>query len=230
MSLFDQPKNAARTLRVLARLLGYPDAALREQLPALREVLHGDHALSAPRLAELDALLDSLIRQDPLDAEADYVQLFDSGRSTALHLFEHVHGDSRERGPAMIDLAQTYEKAGLYLAEGQMPDYLPVMLEFTSTQPPREARAFLGEMAHLFNVIFNALQKRQSRYAGVLGALLELAGETAKPVQIIADEPIDENWAEPSAFDGCSSKGQARPGQAQPVHLVRRNPDSGVAA
>jgi nitrate reductase delta subunit len=229
MSLFDQPKNAARTLRALARLLGYPDPTLRAQLPALREVLHGEGALSAVRLDELDALMDSLSRQDPLEAEADYVQLFDSGRATALHLFEHVHGDSRERGPAMIDLAQTYEKAGLYLAEGQMPDYLPVMLEFTSTQPPREARAFLAEMAHLFNVIFNALQKRQSRYAGVAGALLELAGEVPKPVQIIADEPIDASWAEPVAFDGCSSKGQARPGQAHPVHLVRRNPDSGVA-
>ncbi len=230
MSIFDQPRNAARTLRVLARLLGYPDTELRQQLPALREVLHDEGALSAPRLAELDALADSVLRQDPLDAEADYVQLFDSGRTTALHLFEHVHGDSRERGPAMIDLAQTYEKAGLFLAEGQMPDYLPVMLEFTSTQPPREARAFLNEMAHLFNVIFNALQKRQSRYAGVLGALLELAGETAKPVQIAAEETIDESWAEPSAFDGCSTKGQARPGQAQPVHVVRRKPDSGVAA
>ncbi len=230
MNLFDQPQDASRTLRALARLLGYPDPTLRSQLPALREVLHGDRVLSAPRLAELDALVDSLLRQDPLDAEADYVQLFDSGRTTALHLFEHVHGDSRERGPAMIDLAQTYEKAGLFLAEGQMPDYLPVMLEFTSTQPPREARAFLGEMAHLFNVIFNALQKRQSRYAGVPGALLELAGETPKAVQIAADEPIDETWAEPAAFDGCSAKGQVGPGQAQPVHLVRRNPDSGVAA
>ncbi len=230
MSLFDNPRQASRTLRALARLLDYPDANLRTHLPALRDVLHAEGALSPPRLAELDALVDSILRQDALDAESDYVQLFDSGRTTALHLFEHVHGDSRERGPAMIDLAQTYEKAGLYLAEGQMPDYLPVMLEFTSTQPPREARAFLSEMAHLFNVIFNALQKRQSRYAGILGALLELAGETPKAVQIIADEPIDESWAEPQAFDGCSSKGQARPGQAQPVHLVRRNPDSGVAA
>lgn len=223
MNIFDQPKNASRTLRALARLLDYPDPSLREQLRALRDVLHGDRALSAERLAELDALLDRLLRQDPLDAEADYVQLFDSGRTTALHLFEHVHGDSRERGPAMIDLAQTYEKAGLFLAEGQMPDYLPVMLEFTSTQPPREARAFLSEMAHLFNVIFNALQKRKSHYAAVLGALLELAGETAKPVQIVADEPIDESWAEPSAFDGCSSKGQAKPGQVQPVHILRKS-------
>ena len=230
MGLFDQPRTAPRTLRVLARLLGYPDATLRENIPAMRDALHAEHAVSAMRLAELDALLDGIVRQDPLDAEADYVQLFDSGRSTSLHLFEHVHGDSRERGPAMIDLAQTYEKADLFLAEGQMPDHLPVVLEFTSTQPPVEARAFLGEMSHIFNVIFNALEKRQSRYASVLGALLELSGEQVRPVQIAADEQIDEAWVEPMAFDGCSSKGQARPNQPQTIHVVRKNPEPGAAA
>ena len=110
------------------------------------------------------------------------MQLFDRGRGTSLHLFEHVHGDSRDRGPAMIDLAQTYEKAGLLLAPGELPDYLPAVLEFVSTQPPREAKAFLGEMAHILNAIFGALQKRESAYASVLGALLELAGEKAQPV------------------------------------------------
>ena len=92
-----------------------------------------------------------------MQVEADYVELFDRGRATSLHLFEHVHGDSRDRGPAMIDLGQTYEKAGLILAEGELPDYLPAVLEFVSTQPPREARAFLGEMAHILNAIFAAL-------------------------------------------------------------------------
>ena len=72
----------------------------------------------------------------------------DRGRATSLHLFEHVHGDSRDRGPAMIDLAQTYEAAGLYLAEGELPDYLPVVLQYASTQPPAQARAFLaGDLA-----------------------------------------------------------------------------------
>jgi nitrate reductase delta subunit len=233
MGLFtsSSPKPMARTLRALARLLGYPGAELREHLGAIRELLHAEGALSAPRLTELDALITGLVRQESLDAEADYVQLFDSGRRTALHLFEHVHGDSRERGPAMIDLAQTYEKAGLYLAEGEMPDHLPVVLEFASTQPPREAAAFLGEIAHLLNVIFNALEQRQSRYASVLGALLDLAGEPSRPVQIADEEPLDESWAEPAAFGGCSSQGQARPGQAQPVQIVRRdNHNPGVAA
>ena len=225
------PPDAPRTLRVLARLLGYPDAELRANLAAMSRVLHEEAALPQARLAELDALLAQIGRLDPLDAEADYVQLFDSGRRTSLHLFEHVHGDSRERGPAMIDLAQTYEKGGLYLAEGEMPDYLPVVLEFASTQPPREARAFLAEMVHILQAIFSALQQRGSAYASVLGALVELAGEKAHAVKVVADEPIDDSWAEPAAFDGCSAKGQSRPGELQPVHVVRKSPASeGVRA
>jgi nitrate reductase delta subunit len=231
MTLFNNPPNASKSLRVLARLLGYPDADLRGNLAALRGALHDERALSQQRLAELDVLIDALGRAAPLEVEADYVQLFDRGRSTSLYLFEHVHGDSRDRGPAMIDLAQTYEKAGLFLTQGELPDFLPVVLEFTSTQPPREARAFLAEIAHIFNAIFAALQQRESAYAGVLGALLELAGEKAQPVQVVADEPIDAVWEEPVVFDGCSSKGQARPNQLHPIHIVRKDsPVEGVRA
>jgi nitrate reductase delta subunit len=221
---------ASGSLRVLAGLLGYPDARLRGYLPEMRDILRRDGALSAARQIELDALIDSLASADPLETEANYVRLFDCGRATSLHLFEHVHGDSRDRGPAMIDLAQTYEKAGLYLAPGELPDYLPAVLEFVSTQPPREARAFLGEMAHLLNALFNALQQRASPYASVLGALLELAGEKAQPVRPVSEPPLDESWAEPPVFDGCSSAGQAKPGQPQPIHVVRKNAKPGVAA
>jgi len=211
------------SLRVLARLLGYPDAELRAHLPAMRAALLGERALGAARLAELDALMDALASADPLDAEAAYVQLFDRGRATSLHLFEHVHGDSRDRGPAMIDLAQTYDRAGLHLARDELPDYLPAVLEFVSTQPPREARAFLGEMTHIFNALFSALHERQSAYAGVIGALLELAGEKAQPVKLAPDEALDASWAEPPAFDGCSPKGQSAPGQPQPIRIVRKD-------
>ena len=151
-----------------------------------------------------------------------------------------MHGDSRERGPALIDLGQTYEKAGLILAEGELPDFLPAVLEFVSTQPLAEAKAFLGEMAHIYNAIFGALQQRGSAYAIVLGALLELAGETVQPIKPAAEEALDESWAEPVVFDGCSSKGQTNvqqsPGQAKPIHVMRAaktesaNPSSGVVA
>jgi len=149
------------------------------------------------------------------------VDLFDRGRSTSLHLFEHVHGDSRDRGPAMIDLTKTYEAAGLYLAPGELPDYLPVVLEFASTQPPAQARAFLGEMTHILNAVFSALQQRGSRYASVLGALIELSGETAKAVVVTPDESLDASWEEPEVFGGCSVKGQDKPDQPQPIHFVK---------
>jgi nitrate reductase delta subunit len=223
MSMLSRPVPVAGTLRVLAALLSYPDAARRGHLPEMATILRREQALSAGRLAELDALIEHLRVSDPLDVEADYVHLFDRGRATSLHLFEHVHGDSRDRGPAMIDLAQTYEAGGLFLAEGELPDFLPAVLEFTSTQPPREARAFLSEMAHILNAIFAALRERHSAYASVLGALLELSGEKAQPVQLAAEEPIDAAWEEPAVFDGCSSKGQARPDQPRAIRIVRSN-------
>ena len=212
-----------RTLRVLAHLLRYPDETLRAHLGELRDALHAERALGAPRLAELDALVERLQRDPALETEAAYVELFDRGRGTALHLFEHVHGDSRERGPAMISLAQTYEAAGLYLRPGELPDYLPVALEYASTQPPAQAREFLAEIAHLLRVVFSALLRRGSGYASVLAALLDLAGERAEKVSLPEEAPLDEAWAEPEAFGGCSSAGQGRPtpGATHPIQIVK---------
>jgi len=209
------------TLRALAHLLRYPDAALRAHLPELQAALQQEAALAAPRLAELEQLLQRLQHSSGLTVEAEYVELFDRGRGTALHLFEHVHGDSRDRGPAMIDLLQTYEQAGLYLDADDLPDYLPVLLEFASTQPAEQARAFLHETAHIVRAIFSALLKRQSPYACVLAAVLELAGEAAEPVPVAADPDLDQAWAEPAAFDGCASSGQTRPDQPQPIRFVK---------
>ena len=225
-------KNNRYSLRVLSQLLSYPDTELRAQLPELLPVLKEEGALSAGRQAELQTLVSHLLRLDTMDAEARYVETFDRGRATCLHLFEHVHGDSRDRGPAMIDLSQTYAQSGLFLSPDELPDHLCVVLEFASTQTPEVAKAFLGEMAHILNAIFSALLKRESPYAVVLAAVLELAGHKAQAVQIVADEPLDESWREPEAFDGCSTRGQARPGEAQHIHIVRKTSTQtrGVAA
>ncbi len=229
--LNSKPVAASRTYKVFAHLLSYPDATVRAHLDEMQQALHAEGALSTGRMAEIDALIGALKRLDPLENESAYVELFDRGRATSLHLFEHVHGDSRDRGPAMIDLAQTYERAGLYLAPEELPDYLPVVLQFVSTQPAREAHDFLAEMAHILNAIFNALQQRGSLYAGVLGALLELAGEKAQAVKIPVEAPLDESWEEPIAFDGCSVQGQAKAGQPQPIHIVKKSssPTAGVS-
>jgi nitrate reductase delta subunit len=215
-------KTQRHTLRALALLLGYPDAQARALMPQLADAMDAEAALSPARRKELRALARALVSVDPIEAETQFVELFDRGRSTSLHLFEHVHGDSRERGPAMIDLAQTYEKCGLLLGPHEVPDHLCVVLEFASTQPPAVARAFLGEMAHILASIFSALRKRESAYASVLAAVIELAGHKAEAVAVADDQPIDESWAEPVVFDGCSTKGQARPGDAQPIHIVRK--------
>ena len=217
------PRPMSHSLRVLAALLTYPDAAMRGHLQQMRQLLVTEAAVPSARRIEIEALIDTLQRRDPWTVEADYVEMFDRGRSTSLHLFEHVHGDSRDRGPAMIDLGETYAKAGLILTSGELPDYLPAVLEFVSTQPPREARAFLSEIAHILNSLLGALRKRESAYASVVAALIELAGEKAEPVEPPAEVPLDESWAEPVVFDGCSVNGQSKPGQVQPIRIVPRN-------
>ena len=235
MALLHTPaRPCAHTLRVLAHLLRYPDALWCAHGAELSTALQQEAALSRSRRAELDALLQRLGPQPTLQAQAQYVELFDRGRRTALHLFEHVHGDSRERGPAMVDLVQTYEQAGLLLAPDELPDHLPVLLEFASTQPPAQARAFLAEFAHIVRVIFSALLAHPSAYAqayaSVLAAVLELAGQRAEAVVVPAEPALDESWAEPAAFDGCTSAGQTRPAQTttqvQPIRFVSSPPSS----
>ncbi len=240
--------------RALARLLGYPDDALRGQLSELRAALEAERAFSSDARSALAAFVGWLAAVDRYAAQEVYVDCFDRGRSTSLWLFEHVHGDSRERGQAMVDLARTYEAAGLYLDEGELPDYLPVVLEFASTQPAEIARSFLGETAPILAALHAALLQRGSPHAAVLGATLELAGERVAwsplplplPLQAqlaspshpsgeassrqpgeassqrFVELPLDETWAEPPAFDGCSLAGQSRPDGAQPIHIVRR--------
>ena len=211
----------AVTLRVIAALLAYPDAQLRGYLAEMNALLVRDGVLAESRRKALETLTRWIGEGEAIDVESAYVETFDRGRATSLHLFEHVHGDSRDRGPAMIDLAQTYEKAGLYLKFGELPDYLPAVLEFVSTQPPREAKAFLSEIAHLVNIIFNALIARGSPYAAVLGALLDLAGEKASTVPAPNEPSLDESWFEPAAFAGCAMAGQQR-SEAHPIRIVRK--------
>lgn len=210
-------------LRLLAALLTYPDAGFRAALPDLADALRHERGLSRERVAELQALVRQLDKMDSFEAEARYVDTFDRGRATSLHLFEHVHGDSRDRGPALVDLQQTYECAGLrFVADGELPDHLPIVLEFASTQPADVAREFLGEMAHVLIAIFSALRERESPYASVVAGVLEIAGHSVQSVPVAAEPAIDDAWAEPPAFDGCSTRGQSRPGTPQPIRIVRK--------
>jgi nitrate reductase molybdenum cofactor assembly chaperone NarJ/NarW len=192
------------TLRALAALLGYPSAELQANVPAIRAAL-AEGALPRGTRQRLDPLLDRLATADLLDIQADYSELFDRSRSLSLHLFEHVHGESRERGQAMIDLGQQYIERGFYLDSPELPDFVPVFVEFASCLPPAEAREMLGEPAHVFAALEERLAKRQSDYAPIFGALV-LAGGARPDREALAeleasapdDDParIDEEWEE----------------------------------
>jgi nitrate reductase delta subunit len=216
-----------RTWKALAALLAYPDAALVEAMPEIRAIVEGERRLPRALRAGLAALAGELEREDLLDLQERYVAMFDRGRSTSLHLFEHVHGDSRDRGQAMVDLKAEYARAGLVLAGNELPDYLPALLEFVSLQPHEVAEAMLGESDHLLRSIGNALATRRSPYAHVLAAALALVDapglDAAAPVE--PDKPLDEEWAEaPVIFGPAAAPACGTPPPAAVVKFMPRAP------
>jgi len=214
-----------RALRALAALLSYPTPDLVEALPEIRAVIAQEGRIGRPQRLALEALVRELAAADLLEAQEHYVALFDRGRATALNLYEHVHGESRDRGQAMVDLAQVYEKGGLALATRELPDYLPVLLEYLSTRPVVEAQEMLRDCAHILRAIGAALARRESRHAAVFATLLAVAGEAAwdeVPVpREVEERPLDEAWAEEPAFGGACAQGNAK-SRPQPIRFVRK--------
>jgi nitrate reductase delta subunit len=217
----------ARALRALAALLSYPEPALFAALPEIRAAIAAERRMGRANRARVLELIDEIERGEPLALQETYVALFDRGRATSLNLFEHLHGDSRDRGQAMADLAATYQRGGLRLATTELPDALPVLLEFLSTRRLDEARAMLGDCAHVVRRIGEALGERRSRYAAIPAALLAIAGERGfewKPLPALAandDEALDREWAEAPVTFGCESamRGATAP---QPVRFIRK--------
>lgn len=202
--------------KAFSALLSYPTEEMRQALPEITEVIRAS-PLVAPREREgLLELIAEIGRGDILSAEERYVDLFDRGRALSLHLFEHVHGDSRDRGEAMVELKRLYAAAGLELSARELPDYLPVVLEYLSLRDVTEARELLADCAHVLASIARSLLARQSRYAAVPQALLVIAGEQpvdgskVSPVREQIDT-LDRDWAERPAFADPAPAGE-RPG------------------
>jgi nitrate reductase delta subunit len=189
-------------LRALSALLAYPDAELRAALPEIAGAIRDARAIDGTLRGQLVALVDEIAASDPLEAEGRYVDLFDRGRRTSLNLFEHVHGDGRQRGPAMLELKQRYLDAGLEPVADELPDHLPLLLEYLSCRDASEVRDTIGEIAHILRVLGNTLLKRRSRYAAVMAALLALGGEKGLDAQapVPPDEDLDQAWEEKPAF------------------------------
>ena len=205
------------TYKALSALLAYPSAELSAALPEIEAIVAREPKLSRAQRDALHALAAGLGQADLLDAQEAYVALFDRGRSTSLHLFEHVHGDSRERGQAMVDLKEVYAGHGFSLSVNELPDFLPAVLEYLSQRPEAEAKDMLGDCAHILRAVGEALQDRASAYAAVLSAALAMVGEPglAAPSRDrppAKEKPIDEEWVdEPVIFGPAGAPGCGAP-------------------
>jgi nitrate reductase delta subunit len=182
------------TLKVLSALLSYPTRELQEAGPEMIAVLNADQFLSARRRADIIALINHVAGGDLLDRQADYVDLFDRTRALSLHLFEHVHGESRDRGQAMVSLLERYRKAGLDVSANELPDYLPLFLEFLAQQQPAEACRMLADTAHILSAMAERLKKRDSGYAVLFQALGDIAATRPDPdaVAELNNVPLDD--------------------------------------
>lgn len=201
-----------RTLKILGFLLTYPVETHRKVIEECRSFLKQENWLSSKTLQSLEPLLQSLETDDLLDSQEAYVALFDRTPSLSLHLFEHVHGDSRERGQAMVDLSKVYEEAGLMINTAETPDYLPLFLEYVSTLSPHDVKDNLGSVVNILSALGERLKNRESAYAAVFEALVETASKKPDPKAVeealkkssgaaYGLEQLDKEWEEQFAFE-----------------------------
>ncbi|WP_136442116.1 nitrate reductase molybdenum cofactor assembly chaperone [Pacificoceanicola onchidii] len=196
-----------RTLKALSLVLSYPTRALQQAMPEIGGVLASDTRLTAAARRALRPLIEELGGRDIYDLQETYVGLFDRSRTLSLNLFEHVHGESRDRGGAMVSLVETYRDAGFDPVTSELPDHLPMLLEFLSTRPFVEAQETLADAAHILEALNARLARRESSYGAVFAALCQLAGAKADKdaVAELLEEPdvdpddleaLDKVWEE----------------------------------
>ncbi len=225
-------------LKIISLLLSYPDRELLEGLPELKAALtDNDIPRGVPAL--LNRLIDDLAKQDVYEAQERYVYLFDRSRSLSLHLFEHVHGESRDRGQAMVDLKTMYEDHGFEIDANEMPDYLPLFLEFLSTLQADEVNDLLSQTAHITAAIGARLKKRPSVYANAFAAL-SLLSKTKPDEKLLSDlmaisedDPddlaaLDRIWEEEVVtFGGNAGEGACGPDRLRTqMRAAHRRPEN----
>lgn len=224
-----------RTLKALSLILSYPTRELQKAMPEIAAVLMSEARLTSAARNDFAPLLDALEQDDIYALEEAYVGLFDRSRTLSLNLFEHVHGESRDRGGAMVSLVETYRDAGFDPATSELPDHLPVLLEYLSMRPAEEAQDVLSDAAHIFAALVERLNRRQSSYASVFTALVRLAGVQADDLAVaeLLAQPdtdpddlkaLDSIWEEsevlfgPDPNAGCPQVRDMLVGMDQPVN------------
>lgn len=226
-----QRKPPMLTFKVLAALLVYPDEDVVASLPEMEAILDRERLLPRAERERVHALVEHLRTTDLMDAQALYVRLFDQSRALSLYLFEHIHGESRDRGQAMDSLIEHYRAHGLEMSSAELPDFLPLFLEFLSMQPLDEARRLVAEMVDIVALLRIRLERRQAPYAAALLALETLSprrpDEAAIRAQVGAEkaddsaESLDASWEDKPVTFGpepeTAEAGSSCPHRAVPV-------------
>ncbi len=200
-----------KTFKLLGLLITYPQSAVLNAADELLGVLRTENKLAEKSIGRIEHFLRVANARNLLELQEDYVDTFDRGRNHCLHLFEHIHGESRARGQAMVSLSEAYAAKGLYIQGNELPDYLPLFMEYLSHCAFDEARELLGEAIHVIAMIGAKLKKRQSLYADIFSAIETLS--TVKPdkikiIEAMANarkdpetlQALDEQWKEAAAF------------------------------
>lgn len=217
-----------KALKLIGVLLDYPSEPLWENGAELVAAT-ADPALSPQRQQQLAGFVRELLAVDTMTAQERWLGMFDRGRSMSLLLFEHIHGESRDRGQAMVDLLATYLRNGYELARRELPDYLPLVLEYLSQRPEEEAIEWLGHVRQILELLAARSAERESPYAVLFQTLIEIShGEADLAVlrKRVAGEERDDTpeamdrvWEEEAVRFGPEAPGRncappARPGDA----------------
>lgn len=222
-------------LSVISRLMDYPDADILEHEEAMLSIIDASE-LSLELKDKLEAFLETNLQKDLMDWQAEYGAQFERGRSLGLWLFEHVHGESRDRGQAMVDLVNVYREAGLEISQHELPDYIPMFLEFLATQGKENAQHWIKDVEHILGLLQCRLEKRESDYAILFESVLKLGESTVDLSEIrksIADEKrddtkkaIDKEWEEEEVTFGSESLDKAcNTASRKPSESQRRDLD-----
>ena len=178
-----------KTFKVLSLLLSYPQAEWMDELNLLEALLEEEKGQNGVAKAQVAALFQALRAETLLEAEQTYVGTFDRNPSHSLHLFEHIHGESRDRGSAMVNLIEEYRKHGLDMTAEELPDYVPLFLEYLSQLPDQDAIKMLGEAVDVLALIGRKLKGNNSPYHTVFEVLEGMSPVAAQP---LPDVPIRE--------------------------------------
>lgn len=190
-----------KVLKLVSVLLDYPRPELWRYADELREAAADPVTLTPRQRVALTGFIDALLAQEPMAAEEAWLALFDRGRAMSLLLFEHIHGESRDRGQAMVDLVETYRSNGFEIGVRQLPDYLPLVLEYLSTRPQEEIADWLKHVGHILELLAARALERESPYATLFETLVIIAhGKVDLTVmrQRVATEARDDT---PDAID-----------------------------